>query len=63
MIDSLTNVGHGPCPCAWCNARRMERELERLDAKYHDHLPEGANCQLCGVEHAAINPQSMGVNR
>ena len=35
-----------------------EGALAELDARYHDHLPEGANCHLCGVEHAAINPSS-----
>ena len=32
--------------------------LAELDARYHDHLPEGQNCPLCGVEHAAINPSA-----
>lgn len=36
-----------------------EEALAALDAKYHDHLPEGANCRLCGVEHSAINPSAL----
>jgi hypothetical protein len=36
-----------------------ERALEELDARYHDHLPEGTNCPPCGVEHSAINPSAM----
>ena len=36
-----------------------EAALAELDARYHDHLPEGANCRLCGVEHAAINPEVL----
>ena len=36
-----------------------EGALAELDAKYHDHLPEGTNCYLCGIEHAAINPSNF----
>lgn len=32
--------------------------LAELDARYHDHLAEGANCHLCGIEHAAVNPEA-----
>jgi len=36
-----------------------EAGLAELDARYHDHLPEGSNCHLCGVEHAAISPETL----
>ena len=37
----------------------MAAELAELDAKFHDHLPDGANCPGCGRDHAAINPQNL----
>lgn len=33
-----------------------EGALDELDARYHDHLPEGRNCHLCGIEHSPIHP-------
>lgn len=35
-----------------------EQELNELDAKYHNHLPRGTNCRLCGVGHAPIWPSA-----
>ncbi|MEO6326083.1 MAG: hypothetical protein ABIQ65_15765 [Thermoanaerobaculia bacterium] len=34
-----------------------EAALAEEDARYHDHLPEGVNCRLCGIEHAALHPE------
>lgn len=36
-----------------------EGALADLDARYHDRLPEGTNCHLCGIEHAPINPSRI----
>ena len=36
-----------------------EERLAAIDALFHDHLPEGANCPGCGIDHAAINPQNL----
>ena len=36
--------------------RNPELSLALLDGRYHDSLPDGQNCRLCGVEHSAIWP-------
>ena len=56
---SETDIHTGSTYVDGCPTCYPEVDLAALDAMYHDHLPEGANCPKCGIEHAAINPSNL----